>query len=189
MVAQVDSALLSHPMVTEAVSFGAPDEKYGESVAAAVVLSKSVDDMDATIADIKKTAAAKLSKFKVSFSFTVLIRMASPERVPHSRTEPQRPKIPMYAFVLLLQEPCTKPDNVCKLCGRSQSCAQVPEQIFITDKLPKGATGKIQRRNMPTAFLGRNKVKQGQMGSPGSSRQQKGERAKESGKPLHRSKL
>ena len=30
---QVDSALLSHPAVTEAVSFGAPDEKYGEVVA------------------------------------------------------------------------------------------------------------------------------------------------------------
>jgi acyl-coenzyme A synthetase/AMP-(fatty) acid ligase len=66
MPAQVDSALLSHPLVTEAVSFGAPDEKYGESVAAAVVLSKPVDDVDATIADIKKAAAAKLSKFKVT---------------------------------------------------------------------------------------------------------------------------
>ena len=64
--AQVDSALLSHPLVTEAVSFGAPDEKYGESVAAAVVLSKPVDDVDATIADIKKAATAKLSKFKVA---------------------------------------------------------------------------------------------------------------------------
>ena len=40
--AQIDSALLSHPLVTEAVSFGAPDEKYGESVAAAVVLSRSL---------------------------------------------------------------------------------------------------------------------------------------------------
>ena len=36
VLTQVDSALLSHPLVTEAVSFGAPDEKYGESVAAAV---------------------------------------------------------------------------------------------------------------------------------------------------------
>ena len=43
MPAQVDSALLSHPLVTEAVSFGAPDEKYGESVAAAVVLLKFGD--------------------------------------------------------------------------------------------------------------------------------------------------
>lgn len=31
--------------------------------------------------------------------------------------------------------------------------AQVPEQIFVTDKLPKTATGKIQRRHMVTAFI------------------------------------
>ena len=61
----MDSALLAHPLVTEAVSFGAPDEKYGESVAAAVVLSKPVEDEESTIADIKKAAASKLSKFKV----------------------------------------------------------------------------------------------------------------------------
>ena len=62
---QVDSALLSHPLVTEAVSFGAPDEKYGETVAAAVVLSRPADDAEATVADIKQAAAAKLAKFKV----------------------------------------------------------------------------------------------------------------------------
>ena len=30
--AQVDGVLLSHPQVAEAVSFAAPDEKYGEIV-------------------------------------------------------------------------------------------------------------------------------------------------------------
>lgn len=39
VMSQVDSVLLSHPFVAEAVSFGAPDEKYGEVVAAAVVLT------------------------------------------------------------------------------------------------------------------------------------------------------
>ena len=62
---QVDGALLSHPGVAEAVSFGAPDEKYGEVVAAAVVPSKQVDDVDAFIADVKKHAGSKLAKFKV----------------------------------------------------------------------------------------------------------------------------
>lgn len=66
----MDSALLSHPLVTEAVSFGAPDEKYGETVAAAVVLSKRVEDEESTIADIKKAAASKLSKFKVCFQIS-----------------------------------------------------------------------------------------------------------------------
>ena len=61
----MDSALLSHPLVNEAVSFGAPDDKYGEVVAAAVVLSKPVDDAAAVIADIRKSAATKLAKFKV----------------------------------------------------------------------------------------------------------------------------
>ena len=51
--------------MNEAVSFGAPDEKYGEVVAAAVVLSKPVDDEAAVIADIRKFAATKLAKFKV----------------------------------------------------------------------------------------------------------------------------
>lgn len=37
---QVDGALLAHPAVAEAVSFAAPDEKYGEVVAAAVVLTE-----------------------------------------------------------------------------------------------------------------------------------------------------
>lgn len=39
---QVDGVLLSHPAVAEAVSFGVPNEKYGEIVAAAVVLKPGV---------------------------------------------------------------------------------------------------------------------------------------------------
>ena len=68
---------------------------------------------------------------------------------------------------------------------------QVPEQIFITDKLPKGATGKIQRRNMPAAFLGQVKTpakgSQGSAGNKADAPEQAS--AKGSGKPLHRSKL
>ncbi|KAK9807300.1 hypothetical protein WJX73_009699 [Symbiochloris irregularis] len=100
---EVDGALLSHPNVAEAVSFAAPDEKYGESVAAAVVPSKQVDDEAAFIEDVKKHAASKLAKFKV------------------------------------------------------------PTQVFVTDKLPKTATGKIQRRHMVTAF-----IKEGGKASSGS---------------------
>ncbi len=80
----------------------------------------------------------------------------------------------------------------------SEACMlllQVPEQIFITDKLPKGATGKIQRRNMPAAFLGdKNKKKPAggdkstkKSGGGGSGRQPTLD--KESGKPLIYSKL
>ena len=62
---QIDSALLGHPDVVEAVSFGAPDEKYGEIVAAAVVLAKPASDPAALIADIKRVASQKLAPFKV----------------------------------------------------------------------------------------------------------------------------
>ena len=36
---QVDGVLLSHPQVAEAVSFAAPDEKYGEVVSHVYLLS------------------------------------------------------------------------------------------------------------------------------------------------------
>lgn len=62
---QVDSVLLSHSKVAEAVAFAAPDEKFGEVVAAAVVPSSKVEDKQAFIADLKRHAAAKLAKFKV----------------------------------------------------------------------------------------------------------------------------
>ena len=61
---QVDGVLLSHPDVAEAVSFGAPDEKYGEVVAAAIVPTKPVQDVPAFVADLQKHAASKLAKFK-----------------------------------------------------------------------------------------------------------------------------
>jgi len=32
--------------------------------------------------------------------------------------------------------------------------AQVPSRVFFADKLPKTATGKIQRRHMVAAFMG-----------------------------------
>lgn len=63
---QVDGILLSHPKVAEAVAFAAPDEKFGEVVAAAIVPSGDIGDKDAFIADVKKHAASKLAKFKVS---------------------------------------------------------------------------------------------------------------------------
>ena len=57
--------LLSHPNVAEAVAFGTPDEKYGEIVAAAVVLSKPAQDTAAFAQDLRKHAGSKMSSFKV----------------------------------------------------------------------------------------------------------------------------
>lgn len=100
---EVDAVLLSHPAVSEAVSFGAPDPKYGEIVAAAVVLKEGAlkDPSDeaekaALIESIRAHAGTQLSSFKV----------------------------PAKGL------------------------------LFVTEALPKGATGKVQRRHMPAAFLG-----------------------------------
>lgn len=63
---EVDSALLSVPFVAEAVSFAAPDEKYGEVVNAAVVLKEGVDPgVDDVEQAIKDQCSHKISSFKV----------------------------------------------------------------------------------------------------------------------------
>ncbi len=61
---EIDGVLLSHPAVAEAVCFGAPDEKYGEVVAAAVVLRQGAG-ADGVAEDIKRHCASRLAPFKV----------------------------------------------------------------------------------------------------------------------------
>lgn len=56
---EIDEALLSCPGVREAVAFGVPDEKYGEAVAAAIVV-------DGTTAEaVRAHVGARLASFKV----------------------------------------------------------------------------------------------------------------------------
>jgi len=62
MPGEVDSVLLEHPDVAEAVTFGAPDQLLGQVVHAAVVLKPG---RKATAADIQKFAKEKLAAFKV----------------------------------------------------------------------------------------------------------------------------
>ena len=57
---EIDEALLTHPAVAEAVCFGVPDAKYGEEVAAAVVLRGEV-----SAADLVAHCRARLAAFKV----------------------------------------------------------------------------------------------------------------------------
>lgn len=54
---EVDEALLTHPSVAEAVCFGLPDAKYGEEVAAAVVLQGNATE-ETLIAHCRKRLAA-----------------------------------------------------------------------------------------------------------------------------------
>ncbi|WFC93943.1 oxalate--CoA ligase [Malassezia brasiliensis] len=87
---EIDSALLAVPGIKEAVSFGMPDEIYGELVGAAVVLDSHAQLDQAAI---QEALSSKLIKFKI------------------------------------------------------------PNKIFITDSIPKTATGKIQRRNVAATFF------------------------------------
>jgi acyl-CoA synthetase (AMP-forming)/AMP-acid ligase II len=79
---EVEDVLLTHPGVAEAVVFAAPDAKYGEQVAAAVVPGDS-----------------ELSA-----------------------------------------------DDVRAHCGEQLAGFKVPSQVSIVDEIPKGSTGKVQRR-------------------------------------------
>lgn len=89
---EVDSVMLSHPKVSEAVSFGAQDKLYGQVVHAAVVLKP---DESMQYCEMKEFLGDKLSKFKI------------------------------------------------------------PVKIFFVEKLPKTATGKIQRRIIAEQFAHR----------------------------------
>jgi acyl-coenzyme A synthetase/AMP-(fatty) acid ligase len=57
---EVDAALLAHPAVAEAATFGAPDPKFGEEVHAAVVLKG-----DATVEHLQAHCRDRLADFKV----------------------------------------------------------------------------------------------------------------------------
>jgi acyl-CoA synthetase (AMP-forming)/AMP-acid ligase II len=58
--AEIDEVLLSHPAVTEAVCFGVDDEKYGQEVEAAVVLSATVTEQE-----LRAHCRRSLATFKI----------------------------------------------------------------------------------------------------------------------------
>jgi acyl-CoA synthetase (AMP-forming)/AMP-acid ligase II len=58
----VDAALLSHPAVQDALTFAAPDPKYGEEVQAAVILHPG---RHATEADLRQYCRPRLAPFEV----------------------------------------------------------------------------------------------------------------------------
>jgi acyl-CoA synthetase (AMP-forming)/AMP-acid ligase II len=91
---ELDSVMLSHPKVAEAVSFAVPDEMYGQEVHAAIVLKHGIkDDEKAIERELKAYCATKVAKFKV------------------------------------------------------------PKRFYVTDIMPKTATGKIQRRKVCEVFF------------------------------------
>ncbi|BBH03343.1 AMP-dependent synthetase and ligase family protein [Prunus dulcis] len=87
---EVDAVLVSHPEIEQGVSFGVPDDKYGEEINCAVIPRKgaSIDE-----------------------------------------------------------------EEVLRFCKKNLASFKVPKRAFITDSLPKTATGKIQRRIVAEHFL------------------------------------
>eukprot|EP01089_Gocevia_fonbrunei_P018741 TRINITY_DN6425_c0_g1_i1.p1 TRINITY_DN6425_c0_g1~~TRINITY_DN6425_c0_g1_i1.p1 ORF type:complete len:154 (+),score=47.12 TRINITY_DN6425_c0_g1_i1:108-569(+) len=69
---EIDSLLLSHKNVSEAVTFGVPDEKYGEEVNSAIIL-KGVDDKDTERVknEIVELCKKSLAAFKVPKKFFI----------------------------------------------------------------------------------------------------------------------
>jgi acyl-CoA synthetase (AMP-forming)/AMP-acid ligase II/acyl carrier protein len=66
---EVDEALLAHPAVREAVTFGVPHRTLGEDVAAAVVLAEGAA---VTSAALRRFAAERVSAFKVPRQIVLL---------------------------------------------------------------------------------------------------------------------
>jgi len=91
---EIDSTLLEHPKVGEAICFAVPDEKYGEEIHAAVVPKEGQSVTEKEVEDFVKS---RLSAFKV------------------------------------------------------------PKKIYIADKLPRTATGKLQRRHIAEFYINKGK--------------------------------
>jgi acyl-CoA synthetase (AMP-forming)/AMP-acid ligase II len=83
---EIESVLLAHPRVGEAVAFGVDDQKYGQTVAAAVVLTGA-----ATCEELRRHARDSLAAFKVPDRIHIL------EAIPKTPTgKVQRSRMPSH---------------------------------------------------------------------------------------------
>ena len=83
---EIEAVLLAHPQVAEAVAFGVDDDKYGQTVAAAVVL-----EGDAGVDELRRHTAHSLAAFKVPDRIHVL------DEIPKTPTgKVQRPRMAAY---------------------------------------------------------------------------------------------
>lgn len=119
--------LLSHPDIAQAVAFGVPDDKYGEEVNYYYHLEKHHQDY------------CFVSSFLVNFS--KCFSLAYPY------------KLQINCAVIPREESNIDEAEVLRFCKKNLAAFKVPKKVFITDALPKTATGKIQRRIVAEHFL------------------------------------
>lgn len=91
---EIDEVLLTHPAVAEAVCFGIPDAKYGEEVAAAVVLRR-----DASEADLTAHCRERLAAFKVPKTIYVVTQ------IPRTATGKIQRRVVAAAFADSISRP------------------------------------------------------------------------------------
>jgi acyl-CoA synthetase (AMP-forming)/AMP-acid ligase II len=83
---EIEAVLLDHPQVAEAVAFGVANEKYGQTVAAAVVLRGEV-----SAEDLRREARRSLAAFKVPDRIHIV------EQIPKTPTgKVQRSRMPAH---------------------------------------------------------------------------------------------
>ncbi len=62
--AEVEAALIEHPLVADVAVFGIPDDEWGESVRAAVQLTERVSDPDATAEALIAFVRERVASYK-----------------------------------------------------------------------------------------------------------------------------
>ncbi len=63
--AEIEQALIEHPVIADLVVFGVPNEEWGESVKALIELKNNQPATQETIEDIKAFAKARIANYKV----------------------------------------------------------------------------------------------------------------------------
>ncbi|KAL8170423.1 hypothetical protein V2J09_022227 [Rumex salicifolius] len=201
---EVDAVLIAHPDVAQAVSFGVPDDKYGEEINCAVIpregsnlteedvlrfcrknLAAFKSPKKVFITDsLPKTATGKIQRRFVAEHFlsqistakvpnfvTAILDVGAGEKISPIEVDAVLIAHPDVAQAVSFGVPDDKygeeincavipregsnltEEDVLRFCRKNLAAFKSPKKVFITDSLPKTATGKIQRRFVAEHFL------------------------------------
>jgi long-chain acyl-CoA synthetase len=92
--AEVEAALIAHPLVADVAVFGVPDDEWGEQVKAAVELAPGAEPSDAVAADIIAFARDHLAHYKAPKSIDFVRPLP---RLPSGKLLVRELKAPYWA--------------------------------------------------------------------------------------------